>query len=183
MKMKKLFGVMAFAALSMVMFNACKDDDDKDSGIKVPEAYQGTYPVGVQATVGGSGGAILADERVDLTLSKKGEVAASFTLFGYLQVSVNLTLSDLKEINGVYYFKIKNQTATKLDEIGEIKLEGTHNIEDIEGGYDGYFKTGGTDRFIYFEAHGPVPIPGQTEPMDMLIIVDSAHEPSESSEE
>jgi hypothetical protein len=165
MKLRNLFGVMAFAALSMVMFNSCKDDD-KDSGIEIPEAYVGAYTVRVTATTEATP---LANEVVELTLNEKGEVAASFILAGVLSVNIKLVLSDLKEVNGVYYFKIKKQTAVTLLDIGDVQLEGTH--QDEIDGYDGHFKIVGNDKLIYFVAHGEIAVPATA---DMIITVDSS---------
>jgi hypothetical protein len=147
MKLKNLFGIMVIAALSAVVFNACKDKDKDEPDAR--DAYVGTYEVQVQAIIGE---VTVADVAVDLNLSKKDNdkflAATNFNLSAMGQtipVSVSLILSSVKEVENGYQFKIEKQSGVTT--MPTVELEGTK---------DGSISKVGEDTIIDFEVQGEI---------------------------
>jgi hypothetical protein len=149
MKLKKIFGVVVLLALGVVVFNACKDDDD------ARDAFTGTYKVQVSASAYNGVLPLVDDTIVKLTVSKKGDndlrAKTSFEL-SKMPISVDLTFSALTDLNGAgYTFNIEKQAAASFSGI-KLDLEGTKDFD----GHDGIITNVAGVKFLSFTVQGEV---------------------------
>jgi hypothetical protein len=112
MKTKKFLAIMTMAVASFAMV-ACGDDDENNDEPKTPQ-YASIYSVNVLATMT-TGGAELANETVDLTVTALGDTAfAVSTSFTIAAANATVTISNLKLNNLMKSTTggIKNETLT-----------------------------------------------------------------------